>query len=393
MKKWVEIIAAKARQEERIILGLMSGTSMDGIDLVLCRIRGASAGTELEILEKGSADLDPRLRERFQRIAFRPDTPLGEAVRFGRELGEAWCRAIDHQLRSWGMDRRRIDLLASHGQTLLHLPDPENSLHATLQVVDGDLLALRLGLITVSDFRSGHIAAGFEGAPLVPLGEMLLFTHPTEERILLNLGGIGNFTWLRPGGEEGIPFATDTGPANTLIDEAVRRLYPGLKYDEGGALARSGTIHSALLEELQGHPFFERPFPKSTGQEEFNWEWVYRCLLNVDPGLKSADLLATLTEFTARTVADAIKRHVGTGRFVIYVSGGGWHNSHLRERIGALLPGADLRSSSDLGLDPDAKEAAIFAVLANERIAGSGWVAPDGSRFTVGKISLPGGSI
>jgi len=373
-----------------MVLGAMSGTSMDGIDLALCRIRGASLETEVHLMHFAVVQPDRELVEIGRSLAFRPDSPVSDILKLHRRLGEEWAIQIRQQLKEWGMEPASIDLIASHGQTLFHAPDRDGPFHATLQLVDGDLLARRLGIITISDFRQKSIAAGFEGAPLAPLAESLIFGSTLEDRILLNLGGIGNLTVLPSDRNTSDPvFGTDTGPANTLLDEAVRHLLPGRHFDEEGSVARSGSVQPILLEELLAHPFFSRQQPRSTGQEEFSWTWLYRTLRQCAPDLQVADLLATLVELTARTVVEAIPADIRRRNPVLYISGGGWRNHYLIERIGALLPGTRLESSASLGIDPDAKEAILFAVLANEAVAGTGWPDSEGGHFTLGKISLP----
>ncbi|MEX1062395.1 MAG: anhydro-N-acetylmuramic acid kinase [Balneolaceae bacterium] len=390
MNKWIDKLATIAASRERTILGIMSGTSMDGIDLALCRVRGKGISVNAEVQKAATVGVSLELKDRFNELAFRPESPAASILRFQTELGSFWCREINRQINAWNISAADIDLLASHGQTVLHHPDRQGACHSSWQIVDGDLLAQSLGILTVSDFRQKHIAAGYEGAPLAPLAEILLFGGEEEDRILLNLGGIANFTILEGGMKDpSVPFATDCGPANTLLDEAVKRLYPGNRYDERGLLARSGKVDEKLFGELLAHSFFSRPFPKSTGQEDFNWDWLNTCLVRTDPSLKTEDLLATLTELTAKTVGDAVKSKLESVGCPVFVSGGGWHNKFLIERIDAHLPGFSIMSSEQLGVDPDVKEAVLFAVLANEAIAGTGWTGEDDVRFTLGKISLP----
>lgn len=390
MNQWIKRLGDLSRQHERTILGAISGTSMDGVDLALCRIRGASSSTTLELVYHGTAELDPTLMTRCRELAFRPESQIGKLLPLHRELSQAWSRAIRQQLEHWDASPEEIDLLASHGQTIYHAPDRDGPMNATMQQVDGDVLARQLGMITISDFRQKHIAAGYEGAPLVPLAESLLFGSPEEDRILLNLGGIGNLTLLPAGDQPGeIPYATDTGPANTLLDESVRHLLPGHRYDDGGALARTGSIREPLLERLLKHPFFGLELPRSTGQEDFSWEWLHSVLLREAPDLSVADLLATLTELTAIGVARAVPPAFLDKAPALYISGGGWHNRCLVERIEANLAGIQAESSARLGMEPDAKEALLFAVLANETVAGDGWLAADERPLTLGKISFP----
>lgn len=391
MEKWIRKLNSIAEKQERTILGLMSGTSMDGIDMALCRVHGASMSTKVDVLKQTSVPVDEDLQKAFYELAYNPDAATGKVLRLHSRLSKIWCECIIIQLKKWNITSSDIDLIGSHGQTLFHQPDPDGNYNATLQIVDGDILAQKVGLITVSDFRQKHIAAGYEGAPLAPLGEVLLFSDTEEDRILLNLGGIANFTILIAGTNTPVvPFATDTGPANTLLDEAVKHLLPGKKYDENGKTASSGKVNRNLLNALLNHPFFDRAFPKSTGQEDFHWKWVYKSLLETEPELQVHDLLATLTELTVVTVSDAIKKNLKGKEATVYVSGGGWQNSYLTKRLEEHLPGFEIQPSSSLGLDPEFKESALFAVLANELIAGEGWLNGEGERFVLGKISLPG---
>jgi anhydro-N-acetylmuramic acid kinase len=392
MKHVIEKLNNISSKKSRRILGLMSGTSMDGIDIALCSINGASLETHLIVEKFATIKVSDDIRKLFFELAFNPEAFSGKILRYQAELNREWVRVITDQIREWNFMPGDLDLIASHGQTILHQPDPENNLHSTWQLVDGDYLARNLEVITISDFRQKHIAIGYEGAPLAPLAEALIFHDPVEDRLLLNLGGIANFTFLKGGLKEPrIPFATDTGPANTLLDAAVQHLMPGHQFDENGKLAMSGRIDQTLLNELLKHPFFSRPFPKSTGQEDFNWQWLHELVLKISPDLNIADLLSTLTEFTVRSVADAIHKNFPdlSNSVKIYVSGGGWNNEYLVDRLRSQLPETEICSSSDLGLQPEAKEAALFAVLANETVAGEGWLNQDGARFTLGKISLP----
>ncbi len=379
-------------KKNRFVLGIMSGTSMDGLDLALCKIEGFSLNTSLEVKFFSSVKVSEELTGKFSELAFNPKVSVGRILRFQAELNREWVRLISGQIKKWGIDSREVDLIASHGQTILHQPDLGGGLHATWQLVDGDFLANYLDIITVSDFRQKHIAAGYEGAPLAPLAEVLLFHESGEDRLLLNLGGIANFTYLKGDlNEPGIPFATDTGPANTLLDEAVKRLMPGHRYDEDGAVAKTGTINRELLAKMKEHSFFNRPFPKSTGQEDFNWMWLHELILKYSPDIKVSDLLSTLTEFTVDSISIAIHEHLPDTpeNIKIFVSGGGWYNGYLIDRLQSKLSGCEILSSEELGISPDAKEAALFAVLANETVAGPGWINRKGKPFTLGKISLP----
>ena len=340
-------------------------------------------------------------RARLSTVVSRAGAGLAEVCVLNAWLAEVHARGVLAALAQWGVAPGQVDALASHGLTVFHAPGawrlegegPETARHATLQLGDGDALAVRTGLLTVSDFRQKEIAGGGQGAPLAPYAEALLY-RGAEPRVLLNLGGIANFTWLPPRGSPDRPRSGDTGPANTLIDAVARRTRPaGPGYDPDGAGAARGKVHAGLLARLKAHPYFAQPSPKSTGPELFGDEYVLRALEALGAGsIGPDDLLATLTRLSAETVADTLRREVPRlGSATFYVSGGGQRNRTLMRWLAECLPGVALRPSQDLGAPPDAKEALLFAVLANELLAGAGFLAADGSerRLAFGKISFP----
>jgi anhydro-N-acetylmuramic acid kinase len=264
--------------------------------------------------------------------------------------------------------------------------------NSTLQIGDGDHLARKTGILTLSDFRQKHIAAGGEGAPLAGLVDRLLFTHESNDRILLNIGGIANFTLL-PGGDRDQWMTTDTGPGNTLINAAMQK-YFDRPYDQDGEVAATGKVYPHLLRKLKSHSYFQKPVPKTTGPEEFSLDWV-RQMQESTGTLEIApqDLVATLTRFSAETIAKAIKTISGGRLPEVYLSGGGMHNKHLAGWIEEELEGNVLRSFEEIGFNPDAKEAVCFAVLANEALSGEGFIfAPNRHperRVNLGKVSFP----
>ena len=374
----------------RTILGLMSGTSADGLDMALVEISGFGLETSVNLVEYSSIAYPEYVADWLSSLLFDGDATQERVLRLQSELEDVWVSTISRQLNDWGVSSEEVDLIASHGQTVLHVPSEESHRAATWQLIDGDYLATKTGVITITDFRKKHIAAGFDGAPLAPLGERLLVDDEHTPCVLLNLGGISNITYLEnSGGRATLPFSTDTGPANTLIDAAVKHYFPGKTYDEFGNLAAKGTVQGDLLEKLKTHPFFQKTSPKSTGPEEFSFGWVQSLLNENGEEYSAEDLVATLTRFSAWSVAREISQQIGDHKMNIYVSGGGVHNKTLMEMIGAELPGCRVLTSDALGIPSDAKEAILFAVFANELIAGKGWQKPDGSWFTLGKISFP----
>ncbi|UOQ99400.1 anhydro-N-acetylmuramic acid kinase [Hymenobacter sp. 5317J-9] len=392
-----------AAQPSRRIIGLMSGTSLDGLDVALCRLTGHGPGTQLEL-------------ERFQTVPYSDDTKVRIRKVFAREqvslefltllnpwLGQLHAAAILDCLREWQIAATEIDLIASHGQTIYHAPrhqhqHPDFDLNATLQLSDGDHVAVGTGIITLSDFRQKHVAAGGEGAPLAAYGDFLLLSSADEERLLLNLGGIANFTYLpRVGGDATTAFSTDTGPGNTLLDATVRAHRPEMAYDEDGRLALAGRVHESLLTALLDHPFFSAPLPKTTGPELFSTTYLSEAQRrSATETLGLEDTLATLAELSAVGVARAVQAAFAErpAPTAVYASGGGAHNPALLAALRRYLPAARFASTDVLGVSGDAKEAILFAVLANEAVAGQP-VAIGAGRQRVpavgmGKVSFPG---
>jgi anhydro-N-acetylmuramic acid kinase len=379
-------LAAVAAQPSRRIIGLMSGTSLDGLDVALCRCTGHGAGLHVTLEQFATVPYEVDFQRRIRSIS-QPTVQLQDLVILNAEVARRHAATVLACLQNWQLAPADIDVLASHGQTIWHAPRHQHGQatfphHATLQIGDGDHLARLTGILTLSDFRQQHVAAGYEGAPLAPFADELLFRQPGVNRLLLNLGGIANFTLLPADG--GPAQATDTGPANTLLDYVVRQHYPGQTYDAGGSLAARGRPHAGLLAALRSHPFFSAPFPKTTGPELFSPAYLQeKQRLTATENLPASDLLATLIELTAGAVAQAARQYLGPKPAAdILVSGGGAHNATLLAALARILPASRLLSTAEAGVPPDAKEAILFAVLANETLAGR-------PALSLGKISLP----
>ena len=381
LHRLVALAAAPARR----ILGLMSGTSLDGLDLALCHCQGAGSTLQLRLEHHATAPYPPALQARLRAIS-QPQVSLEALTVLHAELARHHAAAVLETLQTWGIDPAEIDLLASHGQTVWHSPahqrpGPAYPHHATLQIGDADHLAALTGILTVADFRQKHVAHGHEGAPLAGYADALLFGHPTQARVLLNLGGIANFTYLPAGG--GPSLVTDTGPANTLLDAAVRQHLPGQAFDAEGRLAAQGTPHPALVAALLAHPFFAAPLPKTTGPELFSPAYLATAQQATGTAaLPLPHLLATLVELTATSIAQALNTLPQRPETQVFVSGGGAHNPVLLAAIQRRLPGFPLDPTEALGIPADAKEAVLFAVLATETLAGN-------PALSLGKISLP----
>ncbi|GAB3328717.1 anhydro-N-acetylmuramic acid kinase AnmK [Hymenobacter humi] len=381
----------------------MSGTSLDGLDVALCRLTGDGPGTQLELEHFRTVPYSDDTRARIRTVFAREQVSLEYLTLLNPWLGSLHAAAILDCLREWNIAPADIDIVASHGQTVYHAPQhqhhrPDFSINATLQLGDGDHVAVGTGIITLSDFRQKHVAAGGEGAPLAAYGDFLLLSSPDEERLLLNLGGIANFTYLpRAGGDASTAFSTDTGPGNTLLDATVRAHCPGLQYDEDGRLAAAGRVHEGLLAALLAHPFFAAPLPKTTGPELFSSTYLAEAQQRSGTtALGLEDTLATLVELSAVGVARAVQAAFAErpAPTAVYTSGGGAHNPALVAALERHLPGARFTTTDALGVPGDAKEAILFAVLANEAVAGQPVAIGAGRQrvpaVSMGKISFPG---
>ena len=375
----------------------MSGTSLDGLDVALCRVDGNGPETQLKVEHFKTVPYDDGFRSAVREIFAKRQIDFQQLCLLNPFIGIQHGQMILECLDEWGIGASEIDLIASHGQTVFHAPQKQHGIagfpNATLQIGDGDHISVKTGIITLSDFRQKHIAAGGEGAPLAVYGDYFLFSKKGENRILLNMGGIANFTFLPGNLDASSVFTTDTGPGNTLIDAFTRQHF-GKPFDENGSIAASGVIDDALLKALKNAPFFEQPFPKTTGPEVFSIDYVGNAMqLSGRNAIKPNDLIATLTQFSAETISEAVHNAMPAGEvFEVYASGGGAHNPVLMGAIGRLL-GQKIRVIDELGVSGDAKEAVLFAVLANEAVAGES--AHFGGKkgvpgVSMGKISFPG---
>lgn len=399
MNQNISRLCGIAGKPTRMIIGLMSGTSLDGLDVALCRFTGSGPGTRIELLAFQTCSYDARFKEEVRAVFSKRHIDLEQLCLLNGWVAQQHAAMILQCLEQWKIRPEEVDLIASHGQTIYHAP---RLLHqrpgfgnATLQIGDGDQLAVATGIITISDFRQKHIAAGGEGAPLAVYGDYFIFSKQGENRIMLNIGGIANFTYLPGDLDATTIFSTDTGPGNTLMDAYMQQHFQ-LPYDKDAAVASAGTVQESLLTELLKNEFFEKGFPKTTGPELFNLAYLDRAMANA--GIKKIsheDVMATLNRFSAVTIADAMRQTLKSGQpFIIYTSGGGMHNPLLIRHLQELLPEFVFHTTDALEINPDAKEALLFAVLANECVAGGDTPIGNGSHdipsVSMGKISLPG---
>jgi anhydro-N-acetylmuramic acid kinase len=395
----IDQLYAISKKSERMVIGLMSGTSVDGLDVVLCKCKGSGLNTVIEVLYFETVPYSDDYRNEIKSIFSKRQCDLEKVCLLNGWVAMQHASIILTCLQKWGIDPTDIDLIASHGQTIYHAPlsfhGKQKFSNATFQIGDGDHLAVKTGIITVSDFRQKHIAAGGEGAPLAVYGDYLIFSKAGENRIMLNIGGIANFTFLPGSLDTTEVFSTDTGSGNTLMDAYVQLHFKGKYFDEAAQIARQGTSDTKLLQQLMAHDFFKQGFPKTTGPELFNLAYLENAIQ--DAGITSIsheDVMATLNLFSATTIAAAITKCTKSlDNVVIYSSGGGMHNPLLMKNIVAALPGCRFKTTADLHINPDAKEAVLFAILANETVAGDKIVTGANSNeipfVSMGKISLP----
>ena len=398
MNVQIKNLFAIANKKERIIIGLMSGTSLDGLDIALCLCKGSGMDTKIEVLHFDTLPYEVNFREDVKRIFSKKDADLEKVCLLNEVIGIKHAEMILTALKKWNASTDEVDLIASHGQTIFHAP---KALHgkkgypnATLQIGDGDHLAVHTGIITIADFRQKHLAAGGEGAPLAVYGDYLVFSKLGEDRIMLNIGGIANFTFL-PADKDALKvFSTDVGPGNTLMDQFIQQNYPGLYFDENAGNARKGKLNPRLLGALIENDFFEASFPKTTGPELFNLQYLREAQQKSDTiELSNEDILSTLCHFSATGIINAVKSTLGIlVKPKIFMSGGGMHNPLLVELLKAGLPGCEFNTTDALEINPDAKEAVLFALLANETVAGSPINFGDREgvpSVCMGKICLP----
>lgn len=342
------------------VLSLMSGTSCDGIDAVLARLELTTAGLHWEVLARASHDYPPPLRERLLKALNPASSDVALLTQLHAEVGQAYAKLAGELC-----DSSPVDLIALSGQTVYHIPRiaPERGwlTKSTLQLGEAAYVVERCGVPVMCDFRQSDLAAGGEGAPMVAFGDLALYHQPGVARAVQNLGGIANLTYLPASGDPAGVLAFDTGPANCLLDEAAQR-YFGLPYDVGGKLAAQGRVDASLLEALLSHPYLKLPPPKTTGREVFS-------LVALEPqvsftGLPGEDLLATLTAFTAASVAEAYQAYIlPLGLDEVLVAGGGALNPTLISELRARLP-APVATFEERGWVSKDREALAFAVMA-----------------------------
>lgn len=366
---------------EKLVVGLMSGTSLDGVDAVLARFRGETLEEfEWSVLAFESTPYGSDRRELLLQGMERGD-PAG-LCGLNVELGEWMAAAVVRLCDTAGVHLPDLAAVGCHGHTIWHVPPEGGGRGTTLQLGDAATVAEMTGVDVVSDFRSRDVAAGGHGAPMVTWPDWLLYSDPHRRRAVHNMGGISNLTWLPPSGSDEPLLAFDTGPGMGLVDEAARRATQGrLPFDVDGELARCGRIDEEVLDRLLDDEYFRATPPKTTGRERYGRDYVGGLAAGLSPGSQEqgwCDLIATLTALTARTVGMAYRDWVlPRGLDEVFLMGGGSRNPVLAEAIAAELAPVVVRDGHELGVDPDAREALAFAVLAWAHLHGIPCNAPD----------------
>lgn len=390
-------------KEVRHVVGMMSGTSVDGVDAALVEISGTDSEPKVKLLAFENKPYPPQVREKIFSLFTPANATVDKVGYMNFLLGEIYAKSALSVIEKAGMKPEEIDVIGSHGQTIWHAPIPESPdgipVAYTVQIGEGSVIAERTGILTVSDFRVADMAAGGQGAPLVPFSEYLLYRREKETILLQNIGGIGNMTVMPAGAKPRDVFAFDTGPGNMIIDAVISAVTGGEKtYDAGGETAAKGKVCNALLDILKEEPYYRQPLPKTTGREHFGVQYTEKILgwWKENP-IPVEDLLATVTDLTAYSIADAYERYVlpKYRASEIVVGGGGSYNATLlrfmKERFAPH--GVAVRTQEDLGLSSDAKEAVAFALMADCCMRGRANTLPSvtGAEHpaVMGKISQP----
>jgi len=392
------LFAEYARRSVRRIIGLMSGTSADGVHAALVELSGAGVETSAKVPAFSHEHYDEDFRSWIFQL-FDPHCPLTQVCEMNFALGEVFAGAALKLAEQHG-GIESIDLIASHGQTVCHMPNrrsPSNPVGSTLQIGEPAVIAERTGITTIGDFRVADVAAGGQGAPLSAFADFVLFHHGERGRAIQNIGGIGNVTFLPAGCAIHEVMAFDTGPGNMLIDAAANALSAGkMNCDLDGKLAAKGKVNEELLAWLMEHEFIELSPPKTAGREEFGATFAEEFLARAGGlGLSVEDTMATATAFTAESIADAYRRFLFPGGKVdeVILGGGGAYNPTLRDWIQQRLPGISVYAHEDFGIPGHAKEALAFAILGNETMLGRSGalvsVTGAGRAAVLGKI-IPG---
>jgi anhydro-N-acetylmuramic acid kinase len=365
-----------AGKPEKLVVGVMSGISADGVDAALVQLRGSGEQLTWRFLRHETLHYSVKVRDLILRCCDPAGGDAASLCRLNVLLGELFARAVQHVAEKAGVDPKAIDLVGSHGQTVQHLPVPVTitgiPVRGTLQVGEPAVIAERTGITTVASFRARDMAAGGQGSPLVSFVDFLLFRNRSRGRLVLNIGGVASLTAIPASAPADRVVGFDTGPGNMVIDGLVSHMTGGREsFDHGGRYARGGRASDDLLARLLDHPYLLLPPPKSCGRAEFGRP-LLDSILKDSGALPPKDLVATLTRFTAESIAFACRRFVMPHNVYeeAIVSGGGARNDFLMEQLRSAIPELSIKQSDEYGLPAGAKEAVAFAILANETLHG-----------------------
>ena len=392
MKNFFELL----KKDKKFVIGLMSGTSVDGIDAAIVEITGDGLETEVDLIAFETYPFPSGVSQRILALC-QPDTGrVDDICEMNFYIGHLFAEAVKYILKKSGIHTNDIDLIGSHGQTIHHLPKDTNTDHnlsrypSTLQIGEPAVIAHETGIPTIADFRVADMAAGGQGAPLVSYIDYLLFCNSVKTIGLLNIGGIANLTVLPADGMFDSVCAADTGPGNMCIDAIITEITAGTeRYDKAGQRAAQGTAHQPLIDEWLQHPFFQLSPPKTTGREMFGNTYAMKCLEACrKSGLSDNNSIATLTELTIQTIVNYIERFIAAQNPIdtLYVSGGGVHNRTIMQRLDELLADTSVEPVDNSGISADAKEAIAFAILANETLHGNAGNLPSATGASVRKV-------
>lgn len=352
-----------------IVIGLMSGTSADGVDVAICDIRGRPDDITVDLLHGETFEYAAEMRQRILVCCDPSESRAHEIATLHVDLAEVFADCSLTALQKANFTPEKADLIGSHGQTIWHNVLPSGEVDVSFQIVEAAVLAERTGITTISNFRARDIAAGGQGAPLTSYVDWLLLRHPTHWRAVQNIGGMGNVTFLPPlMNETSEPVAFDTGPGNALLDIAVSNFSDGeLNYDRDGHFAKRGRVNEEWLDELLRHPYYARDYPKTTGRESFGTAAALKLVAEAqNRGLEAAEIIATLTALTATNIAEAYRRFAPATISEVILGGGGRRNPVMIGMLRQLLAPASVIMHEDVGMDSDFKEALVFALLAYE---------------------------
>ncbi len=373
-----------------MVVGLMSGTSADGIDACLVKIDNTKRNLRAMPVVCKTCRFPQKLQRKIIQVSDPSCQDLDEVLRLNMVLGEYLARAVFSVVKASGCKMEEIDLIGSHGQTVRHLPEWKRRfgrrVRATFQIGEPSVIASRTGVITVGDFRGGDMARGGQGAPLTPYAHYLLFGDKRVSRMVINIGGIANVTVLPRRGSVNDIFAFDTGPGNMVVDTLMRKLY-GKSYDKDGKTASSGKVNSGLLNRLKKNEYFRRRPPKSCGREDFGEEFASKILKRAKRlRMREEEIIATVSELSIWSILDAYRRFVKPKVRLdqVLLCGGGVHNRYFFERLKILFAPIKITSVRELAVNPDFLEAISFAILANQTIEGE----PASFRKTTGAKNL-----